>query len=155
MSLQRINSVAAQAKLISDLVHNFHIRKVGIETIAYQQALATQLREDMQNTGNYYMIEEFKPRDRKNERLKNLEYPISQGRLVFPSSKSDQDPIAQTIEQFKAFPRGRHDDGMDAVFYADIISQRPAKTPKTHAIPSAILKEMPNYNKVETNWKVL
>ena len=155
IKLQRINSVAAQAKLISELVHNFHIRKVGIETIAYQQALATQLREDMASTGHYYMIEEFKPRDRKNERLKNLEYPISQGRLIFPPSKSDQDPIAQTIEQFKAYPRGKHDDGMDATFYADIVTQRPAKITLSNAIPNSVQKTMNYRNTVETNWKVL
>lgn len=153
--LTRINSVSAQAELIAEHVHNFHARKVGIETIAYQQALATQLREDMHKTGRFYPIEEFKPRDRKNERLKNLEYPISQGRLFFPHTKSDKDPVAVTIEQFKGYPRSKHDDGMDSVYYADLISQAPSKVTLGEAISSRNTELITTRNRVETNWKVL
>jgi len=151
--LTRIPLASAQAKLIIDTAMSHHANAIGIETTAYQQALAGAVRERMSKTSNYFRIYEFKPRDHKNERLRSLEYPISEGRLLFPRNTSDTDPVAQTIQQFIQYPRSKRDDGMDAIYYANEICQAPPKVSRSQAIPKDQMPKNPTLK--EYDWKTL
>lgn len=151
--LTRIGSASGQANLIIENAMSHNAIGVAIETTAYQQALATQVKERMHKAGNYFRIFEFKPRDRKNERLRSLEYPISQGRLLFPKNTSDTDPIAQAITQFTQYPRSKNDDAMDAIYYAYEITQAPPKVARSQAIPKDQQPKIPLVK--EHNWKTL
>lgn len=150
VKLGRIKSASAQANLILTYAFNYHATAIGIETVAYQQALATQVKERMQESGNYYRILEFKPRDRKNERLKNLEWPLRTGRMKFPKKTGDRSDVEKTIQQFLDFPKSRKDDGMDGVYYADKISIEPPKVTESSKLVQQRESRQPTFN-----WKVL
>jgi phage terminase large subunit-like protein len=54
----------------------------------------------------------IKPRQKKSERLLSLVAPLARGEFFFRST----DIHAQ--QEFLSYPRGKHDDILDAVYYA-------------------------------------
>lgn len=89
-----------------------HIRKIGIESIAYQKALSL--------TG-YTMglpVEEVvHGRTDKVTRLLRIQPHIENGRIKFPDPEVHRDIKwwAPFLDEYLSFPRGRRDDMMDAL----------------------------------------
>ena len=85
-----------------------------IETVGYQEALRTAVRELMLKENIYIpgLEKGVKPRNRKSERLLSLVPLFAKGTFFF----RPQDNIAQ--QEFLSYPRGKHDDVMDAVWTA-------------------------------------
>ena len=54
----------------------------------------------------------IKPRSRKSERLMSLVAPLARGEFFFRS----QDLVPQ--QEFLSYPKGKHDDCLDAIYYA-------------------------------------
>jgi len=54
----------------------------------------------------------IKPRQRKSERLLSLVAPLARGEFFF----RPEDIHAQ--QEFLSYPRGKHDDILDAIYYA-------------------------------------
>ena len=85
-----------------------------IETVGYQEALRTNVRKMMLEENLYIpgLEKGVKPRQRKSERLLSLVAPLARGEFYFRPN----DIHAQ--QEFLSYPRGKHDDILDAVYYA-------------------------------------
>ncbi len=100
---------------------------VGIETIAFQKALAYILRDDDRYKNRPFRITELRPNERsKDVRIKGLQ-PFYENGKVFHSKL-----LANNIyleDELVRFPRSTHDDIIDALAYAtDVIFPAKQKT---------------------------
>lgn len=91
---------------------NQHIRKIGIEAIAYQKALSAT-----GYTMGLPVQEVIHGRTDKVTRLLRIQPHIENGRIKFPSPEVYRDlkwwnPF---LDEYLSFPRGRRDDMMDAL----------------------------------------
>lgn len=105
---------ALQPQMIIDKYTKFRPLKVKIETIAYQEALRSNVRKLMFEQDLYIPgIENgVKPRNSKSERLLSLVPVLARGDFYF----RPQDVTAQ--QEFLSYPTGKHDDIMDAIWLA-------------------------------------
>ena len=107
-------SPAEQPQLIIDYYKKYKARRVKIETVGYQEALRTGVREIMKSEGLYIPGLEagVKPRNAKSERLLSLVPLFAKGTFYF----RPEDTHAQA--EFLSYPKGKHDDIMDAIWTA-------------------------------------
>ena len=89
-------------------------KRMKIETTAYQEALRSAVRKQMHEQNLYIpgLEKGVKPRNRKSERLLSLVPMMAKGEFYF----RPQDIEAQ--KEFLSYPRGKHDDVMDAIWTA-------------------------------------
>ncbi len=115
-------SPAEQPDIIIDKFKKFRHRKMKIETVAYQEALRAACKKRMLEENLYIpgLEKGVKPRTRKSERLLSLVPMFAKGEFYFRS----QDTEAQA--EFLSYPKGKHDDVMDAVWTA-LEGSRPAR----------------------------
>jgi predicted phage terminase large subunit-like protein len=107
-------SPAEQPQTIIDIFKKYRPRRMKIETTGYQEALRTAVREIMRSDGLYIPgIEKgVKPRTRKSERLLSLVPMFAKHQFHFrPGDIYPQ-------QEFLSYPKGKHDDVMDAVWTA-------------------------------------
>ena len=111
-----------QPDIIIDSFKKYHHRKMKIETVAYQEALRTAVKEKMLANNLYIpgLEKGVKPRTRKSERLLSLVQMLAKGEFYFRS----RDTEAQA--EFLSYPKGRNDDIMDAIWTA-LEGARPAR----------------------------
>jgi predicted phage terminase large subunit-like protein len=103
-----------QPQKIVDKFKKFRPRRVKIETVGYQEALRTAVREIQRQEGIYIPgIEKgVKPRNRKSERLLSLVPMFARGQFYWrPEDLTGQ-------QEFLSYPRGKHDDIMDSLWTA-------------------------------------
>jgi len=105
---------ALQPQKIIDIYKKYRPRKMKIETVGYQEALRSNVRKMMFEQSLYIpgLEKGIKPRQRKSERLLSLVAPLARGEFFF----RPEDIHAQ--QEFLSYPRGKHDDILDAVYYA-------------------------------------
>jgi len=109
----RISPAEQPGKLI-EVFKKYRPRRMMIETVGYQEALRTAVRELMLKDNLYIpgLEKGVKPRTRKSERLLSLVPLFAKGTFYF----RPQDNIAQ--QEFLSYPRGKHDDVMDSIWTA-------------------------------------
>tara|TARA_R100001079_G_C4413012_1_gene136393 strand:- start:195 stop:935 length:741 start_codon:yes stop_codon:yes gene_type:complete len=103
-----------QPDMIIDTFTKFKPRRVKIETTGYQEALRVGVRDIMKEKGLYIPGLEagVKPRTRKSERLLSMVPMFARKQFYFrPEDIKPQ-------QEFLSYPRGKHDDVMDAVWTA-------------------------------------
>ena len=83
--------------------------KVGVEAYQAQTVLGQFLKKAMKEQGVFCVVEEITQRGSKEEKIRKLDYPIRNGLIYW---RQDMYEIEQ---QLKVFPRGRHDDVIDAM----------------------------------------
>ena len=107
-------SPAEQPQKLIETFKKYRPRRMKIETVGYQEALRTAVRELMLRDNLYIpgLEKGVKPRNRKSERLLSLVPLFAKGSFYF----RPQDNIAQ--QEFLSYPRGKHDDVMDAIWTA-------------------------------------
>ena len=107
-------SPAEQPQKIIDIYKKFKPRRVKVETVGYQEALRTAVREIMREEQIYIPGLEagVKPRNSKSERLLSLVPLFAKGTFYF----KPEHMIAQ--QEFLSYPKGKHDDIMDAIWTA-------------------------------------
>ena len=107
-------SPAEQPQTIIDIYKKFRPRRMKIETTGYQEALRTAVRELMRKDSLYIpgLEKGVKPRTRKSERLLSLVPMFAKKEFYF----RPEDLAAQ--QEFLSYPKGKHDDVMDAVWTA-------------------------------------
>ena len=107
-------SPAQQPQKIIDVYKKFRPRRVKVETVGYQEALRTAVRELMREEQLYIPGLEagVKPRNSKSERLLSLVPLFAKGTFYF----KPEHMIAQ--QEFLSYPKGKHDDIMDAIWTA-------------------------------------
>lgn len=100
----------------------WHFNQIGIETIAYQKALAFAIREEMQKRRRYLPLIEIVSHDKtKDQRIKGLQ-PLYESRKVFHRSKKELPNIVYLEDELLSFPRSLHDDVSDALsMQADLL----------------------------------
>ena len=107
-------SPAEQPGLIIEHYKKYKPRRVKVETVGYQEALRTAVREIMKEESIYIPGLEagVKPRNSKSERLLSLVPLFAKGTFYF----RPEDNHAQA--EFLSYPKGKHDDIMDAIWTA-------------------------------------
>ena len=120
---ERINPSHQPQKII-DMYKKYRPRRVKIETTGYQEALRTGTRELMSEENLYIPGLEagVKPRTKKSERLLSLVPMFARKQFHFRS----EDIAAQ--QEFLSYPKGQHDDVMDAVWTA-LDGAKPCRIP--------------------------
>ena len=103
-----------QPQKIIDMYKKYRPRRVKIETVGYQEALRTAVREIMRNNDLYIpgLEKGVKPRTRKSERLLSLVPMFAKGNFFW--RPQDLEPQ----KEFMSYPKGKHDDIMDAIWTA-------------------------------------
>ena len=106
-------------KIVSDILA-YHLRykfvKFGIESNQFQRVLVDLVRKEGEETEIYIPLEAVINKDDKIARIQSLRPRIKSGNLQF--SKKHR----QLLEEGRYFPKGRHDDGLDALELAVRIS---------------------------------
>ena len=122
-------SPAEQPELIIKHYKKYRPRRVKIETVGYQEALRTGVRELMKDENLYIPGLEagVKPRNAKSERLLSLVPLFAKGSFYF----RPQDTHAQG--EFLSYPKGKHDDIMDAIWTA-LDKAKPCRSAKFERI---------------------
>ena len=107
-------SPAEQPGKIIETYKNFKPRRIKVETVGYQEALRTAVRELMREEQLYIpgLESGVKPRNSKSERLLSLVPLFAKGTFYF----RPEDIKAQ--QEFLSYPKGKHDDIMDAIWTA-------------------------------------
>ena len=123
-------SPALQPQKIIDVFKKFRPRRVKVETVGYQEALRTAVREIMKEEQLYIPGLEagVKPRNSKSERLLSLVPLFAKGTFYF----KPEHMIAQ--QEFLSYPKGKHDDIMDAVWTA-LDGAKPCRIKEYEPIP--------------------
>jgi|TARA_R100000501_G_C2630246_1_gene125417 predicted phage terminase large subunit-like protein len=113
---------ALQPEKIIDIFKKFSPKRMKIETVGYQEALRANVRKMMFEQSLYIpgLEKGIKPRQRKSERLLSLVAPLARGEFYF----RPEDLVAQ--QEFLSYPRGKHDDILDAIYYA-MVGIRPCR----------------------------
>tara|TARA_R100000734_G_scaffold19128_1_gene18331 strand:- start:3377 stop:4876 length:1500 start_codon:yes stop_codon:yes gene_type:complete len=107
-------SPAEQPAMIIKTFKKYKPRRVKVETVGYQEALRTAVREIMREEQLYIpgLESGVKPRSSKSERLLSLVPLFAKGTFYF----KDEHTHAQA--EFLSYPKGQHDDIMDAIWTA-------------------------------------
>jgi len=137
-----------QPKKIIDKFLEFKPVRVKIETVAYQEALRDGTRALMREMGIYIpgLESGVRPRNSKSERLLSLVPMFAKGDFFFRA----QDIVAQ--QQFLSYPKGKHDDIMDAIWTA---TQKTYPCRRTKIASEDVKKEVEMYKSEGLDWHVL
>src|SRR3990167_340850 len=97
------------------LVNRWQLKSVAIETVAYQKTLAYTLREQSRLRNIYFHVEELQPNNRsKDERIKGLQPLYENGKMIHNSHLPNNYFLEDELTRY---PRGKHDDVIDALSY--------------------------------------
>jgi len=83
--------------------------KIGVEAYQAQTVLGQFLKQALREKNIYTIVEELTQKGSKEEKIRKLDYPIRNGLIYWRQDMYDIE------HQLKTFPRGRHDDVIDAL----------------------------------------
>ena len=85
-----------------------------VETVGYQEMLRTYLRQRLDEEGLYLpgLELKFNPRTEKSARLETLQPFFATGRVWLMEN------MLELEDEFNMYPRGKHDDLLDGLYYA-------------------------------------
>ena len=105
------NQIVDKIFLLNEM---WHPDQIGLETISYQKTLAYSLREEMTKRSRFLPIIEIQRHEQAKElRILGLQ-PLYQNRKIFHRRKSEFQLTTYLEDELASFPRGRHDDIIDA-----------------------------------------
>ncbi len=110
--------------VIFELCEMFKPRLIGIEEVAYQKALIYLIHEEMNKRGQFIPITGVKPPTDKTKEMKILSVLVPRleyGRIFFNQGLHDLE------HELLTFPRGSHDDILDALASCDELMSYPSK----------------------------
>jgi len=113
-------------KTIEDIIAHHKRRKYerfGFETNQFQEFMATELQKRASAQGHPLNVEEIKHTSDKIARIQSLQPMVKNGTIQF--SKKHQ----TLLDQMKYFPKGNHDDGLDALQMAVKLCQDIEQSP--------------------------
>ncbi len=100
---------------------------VGIESVAYQSALAHFLEREMPKRNTFFRIQPLKAEKKKELRIDALQPRFSVGSVWFRALA----PWLEKLEQeLLAYPHGAHDDVIDALAYVEQLGVAPSGSEK-------------------------
>ncbi len=114
--LRRLKPDAAIDNIIQKQVR-YNCNEFGIETVAFQQFVADELRKRSVQSGVYVPIVEVNPKGQKEARIVGLQPEINNGYIKLHRS---QIQLVQQLEEFRPLNIGKNkDDGPDALSSAN------------------------------------
>ena len=104
---------------VFELVEKWKLHRVGIETFAFQNTLKYDIQRQQRERGIFFSVDELGKRHTgrgepvlsKEARIRRLQPYFEQGLVEFRPDMQDM------VDELLAFPRGRHDDLIDALSY--------------------------------------
>lgn len=97
------------------LYDQFHPSVIGIEMVAFQKTLQYSINEEMKRRRKFLPIKEISPQDRtKVERIKALQPLYANGKILHSKEVRNLNFLEDELTRF---PRGKHDDLIDALSY--------------------------------------
>ncbi len=104
---------------IFDLVKKWRLHRVGLETFAFQKTLKYDIQRQQRERGIFFSIDELGKRHSghgeqilsKEARIRRLQPYFEQGLVEIRADMAD------LRDELLAFPRGKHDDLIDALSY--------------------------------------
>lgn len=132
------------------MVQKWRLHRVGIETFAFQKTLKYDIQRKQRETGVFFSIDELGKRHSgkgeqvlsKEARIRRLQPYFEQGLVEI---RSDMDSLK---DELLAFPRGKHDDLIDALSYqldylVPSLNQAPKQIEAIHGSMAWWLKKIP------------
>ncbi len=86
-----------------------HYQKFGFETNQFQEFMASELTKRSAQAANYLPLKEVDHRTDKRARIEALQPLVKNGTIRFSRRHH------RLLEQMKYYPKGAHDDGLDAL----------------------------------------
>jgi len=114
--------------IINAVFHQFerwHPQAIGVEDVAYQKALRYSLSQEEQKRKKFLNVIELKPNARsKDQRIKGLQPQYANGKVLH-----NRDLVYNIYleDELLRYPRGKHDDLIDALAYALDVIHPPVK----------------------------
>ena len=108
---------------IFNAVGKFKPRLVGMEMVAYQAAMQHFLEREMSGRNMFFSIHELKSERKKELRIESLHPRFTSGKVFFPN---DAPFLPELEKELMAFPRGNHDDLIDALAYQEQVAAPPS-----------------------------
>ena len=110
---QRVTPLA-HAEQIVETVRQDKPTRGQVETVGYQEMLRTYLRQRLEEEDLYLpgLELKFNPRTEKSARLEMLQPFFASGRIWL------MDNMPELEDEFNMYPRGKHDDLLDGLYYA-------------------------------------
>ena len=117
---------SAAIDILFDFVSKYHPVKVGIEKVAFQAAMRHFVEKEMPNRKIYFVIEDLLAKEKKELRIQTALQPrFAQGTIWLPVGAKW---VNKLEEQLLTFPKGKHDDMIDALAYQDQIAVAPVSS---------------------------
>lgn len=95
--------------------------KIGVETVAFQKAMIYMFQEEMANRKQFLPLEELKSDTDKLRRILSIQPKVQNAQLFIKDDQADLE------YEMRRFPRGKHDDLVDALAYINQIVYYPQK----------------------------
>ena len=137
---KRVTPLALSEKIIT-YFKRFHPTKVRIESVGYQEMLREYIRKKCEELNMYIPGLEIKenPRSSKSYRLESLEPLFASGKVYMKKSHTE------FIDELLLYPRGKHDDTIDAFYYAQKRSFPPFHSERTSVEKVKVKKKKKNW----------
>jgi len=120
---QAIRLKATEADLIADMFDtkkHFSPQVIGVEQKAYEYTIKVALEDEMRKRGIFFSIEELKDGGTaKTKRIEGLVPRFESGSIYFKRDQTD------LIDEMITFPKGIHDDLVDALAHQLGIADKP------------------------------
>lgn len=109
----------------------YHPQEIAVEDVAYQKALQYYLTEEMNKRQIWLPIKLVKPANRsKDQRIQGLQ-PLYANSKIYHAKIIPN--IGQLEDELLRFPRGKHDDVIDALSYMLDIMYQPRRKVTHHS----------------------
>lgn len=105
--------------LIFSTVKKWNLKRIGIETFAFQKTLKYDIQRRQRETGLFFQIDEYGRRQSgRGEMPVSKDARIRRLQPLFEQSLIELRPDMQDlVDELLSFPRGKHDDLIDALSY--------------------------------------
>lgn len=114
---------------IFSLWEQYHIRTIGVEMVAFQKSLRYALTDEMRRKNIFLPIVELKADKSKMERIEGLIPRYANGSIFHLQTCPYRDILE---EELLWYPRGKHDDIIDALAYGLQIAKPSRKQGSSH-----------------------
>lgn len=108
---------------VFSVVMQYNPLSVGIETVQYQKMLALEIRKQMQIRNTFFNMQEVSPTWEKNARIRSTLQPRYSNMSMFHTNNMKE----LELELIK-FPNAKHDDIIDSLSGAVMISQSASRS---------------------------
>lgn len=118
--------------LCFSLQTKFNCNVIGLETVAYQKALMYMLNDEMRRRGVILPVHGVHPGTDKTKEMRifGLVPRFEWGRILIARGQED------FLLEYRQFPRGGHDDILDALSQIETIAYAPSKERTGHERPA-------------------